>query len=631
MSEITGKNKKGTPSYQDVFEAFKERFLVEKKSIFDLNSNDPVFEKSAVDYLIKNFVNFGLSGNASFKEKIRYQLVESEGAKNASQNDRKNAIEVLATAVWLWRLPPINTTLKGRESSVKEILSLEQSLQNISLNNRFFDRRIKGFASPGTRYNTSKPGQLAYIIKFFEKVLKSDNPNYIAILKGLDGKVSIDVRGDLSKEEKKESPEFTKRSINPYLSIHDALLHIFSPDEYEPILSMSHKKLIIEAYSDKLKDEDEDKSLDDKLSEIRAALKIQTGAFYEPKYREKWDSTIFPAKNIIYYGAPGTGKTYQVTELIKRKTNDDSFYYKIQQFHPSFGYEDFIDGIKPIGTDASGNMKFGLVNGEFKELCIRAFKELVLARKENREAKEFYYIADEINRAELSRVFGELLLCLEEDKRLCFDKSGKLQGTKIKTQNSKLWKQEHAVVVLDEKGDVLSIKKAEESNDLAWDGKGKEFFFGVPENLYFLGTMNDIDRSIDSFDLALRRRFKWIRKDCDYDVITEELLSRDANDETIVEYLSDGKEKGVPKGRCRLLNSYISDTLNLGSSYELGHSYFMKIEVRNGKIAKSAYERLFDLEIGSLVTEYLRAEYPSGKELETKLNEMRRLFTEGNQ
>jgi len=243
-------------------------------------------------------------------------------------------------------------------------------------------------------------------------------------------------------------------------------------------------------------------------------------------------------------------------------------------------------------------------------MCIEAFKELENNKNNPENAKNFYFIADEINRAELSRVFGELLLCLEDDKRLRFKKNDngqiELKGELVKTQNSNLWEEQHAVVV-----------------------ENNEYYFGVPENIYFLGTMNDIDRSIDSFDLALRRRFKWIRKDCNYDVVADYLIENYA-DEYINEYVGDGKDKGSSKGRCLQLNEYISDNLNLGKSYELGHTYFMKIKIRNGKISKIAYENLFDFEIGPLITEYLRAEYPDGKELEKKVKEMRNLFTTGS-
>ena len=109
-------------------------------------------------------------------------------------------------------------------------------------------------------------------------------------------------------------------------------------------------------------------------------------------------------KNIIYYGAPGTGKTYSVLETIKMLTDEEKQYYKMVQFHPSYSYEDFIEGIKPSGIDDNGNLRFGLVNGEFKKFCIKANQD----REHN-----YYFIIDEINRAELSRVFGEILFCLE--------------------------------------------------------------------------------------------------------------------------------------------------------------------------------------------------------------------------
>jgi|GEM_PF-816058 len=665
--------KKGAGTYQEAFDAFKQRFLLDKKSIFNLNDdNEDILTEPNIDYLVNNFIENGYLGDASFIEKVQEQLINSP--KKVSENDgvKEAAIEILATAVWLWRLTPVNATQSGKISSVKEILDLvgdtapeqksaEDQAGNLN-DNPFFAKKIKGMASVGTYYNTNKPAELAYLIGFFKECLENEptikclNNVEITVTHNLSKKEFttdqakkelkvIEQKKSLWKAEYKEAiseicgkkdksvkPKYKKaitenseKKDKPVklAAIRSALLHWLSPENYPPIISDAQKKAIKDNF-DALRDAAEkagsqvslDYTPDDDLKGIYHALEIKIKNLWDDKWKEIWDPTILPSKNVIYYGAPGTGKTYQVSELVKRKVGTDTDRFIVQQFHPSFGYEEFIDGIKPKGTDANGNIQFSLVNGEFKGLCIRAFKELVLAKNEDREAKEFYFIADEINRAELSRVFGELLLCLEEDKRLKFDAEGELQGACVKTQNAALWQKEHAVVVLNEDGEP----------DFE---NGDNYFFGVPDNLYFLGTMNDIDRSIDSFDLALRRRFKWVRKDCDYDVIAEELLSCEVSDETIVEYLSDGKEKGVSKGRCQLLNSYISDTLNLGNSYELGHSYFMKIEVWNGKISRSAYERLFDSEIGPLVTEYLRAKYPSGKELEDKLKEMRKLFTEG--
>ena len=244
-----------------------------------------------------------------------------------------------------------------------------------------------------------------------------------------------------------------------------------------------------------------------------------------------------------------------------------------------------MDGVKPTGIE-NGAMKFELKNGVFKQMCIDAFKNLKNSQEGKEELKKYYFVADEINRAELSRVFGELLLCLEEDKRLRLGEDGKPQGMLVKTANSSLWDNEkHAVCVKDNEG-----------------------YFGVPENLYFIGTMNDIDKSIDSFDMALRRRFVWKRYSCNYDVIAE-YFDKSSEDklETYVEF-------------CKDINEYITSDKGLGldDSYELGHSYFLKPK----NLSKKEISKLWEGHISPLLKEYLRTQY-SGKDIETRLKEMK--------
>jgi len=212
----------------------------------------------------------------------------------------------------------------------------------------------------------------------------------------------------------------------------------------------------------------------------------------------------------------------------------------------------------------------------------------------NEKAKIYYFIADEINRAELSRVFGELLLCIEEDKRLRFD-HGKLVGTTVKTQNASLWKKEHAVVVLNEKGEL--------------DDAGKDFYFGIPTNLYLIGTMNDIDRSVDSFDMALRRRFLWKHYECDYNVIADAY----SEDENVNVYIK----------ICKELNNYIvrSKGFDLGESYQLGHSYFLK----PSKLNKTQLNKTWKNHIKPLLREYLRSSVPLS-EIEKNLATAQKLF-----
>lgn len=316
-----------------------------------------------------------------------------------------------------------------------------------------------------------------------------------------------------------------------------------------------------------------------------------------------WDnfgtSVSFDNKNIIYYGAPGTGKTYTVGNAIKQKVLLENGKSLFTQFHPSFGYEDFIEGLKP--AIKNGATELVLTDGIFKKFCKEAIVELKNARMEKRTPENYYFVADEINRAELSTVFGELLLCIEESKRVDFDENGHIKDGSmlIATQYSYLYQNENDAVIV--------------SNG--------EYKFGVPSNVYFIGTMNDIDRSIDSFDLALRRRFIWKRMDCDYAVLLNDEKFSKITEENLSAYMK----------ICENLNDYIAITLGLGKSYEIGHSYFMNIEIplkgqNTNKIIPSNVETLYDTKLRPLIEEYLRGEY-SQLEIEEKLEEAKKIFS----
>jgi hypothetical protein len=297
--------------------------------------------------------------------------------------------------------------------------------------------------------------------------------------------------------------------------------------------------------------------------------------------------------NVIMYGPPGTGKTYSVVNSLDFVCQGDSSRYELLQFHPSFTYEDFIEGIKPKGVSKDGNIRFELVNGVFKNFCIKA---------KNTPDKSFYFVVDEINRANLSSVFGETLSLLEKDYR----HSGTGNKNLIRTQYSTL---------IDD-----LIKEDKKYESLAYTIDNNEVKFGVPENVFFIGMMNDVDKSIDAFDLALRRRFKWIRKDCDYDVIEEETRFKRKEDfSNINQYLK----------ACEKLNNYISAELGLGKSYEFGHSFFMKMSdiAKRKEITQHNLETLFDLYLRPTLKEYLRAVFAES-ELDGKLDEALNRFKE---
>ena len=175
--------------------------------------------------------------------------------------------------------------------------------------------------------------------------------------------------------------------------------------------------------------------------------------------------------NIIFYGPPGTGKTYIVSEQSagichKKRENYTELVGQGQiafvTFHQSYSYEDFVEGIRPITNN--GVVNYEIRKGVFRLMCDRAEKD---------PNNNFVLIIDEINRANISKVFGELITLLEPDKRL--GKENREKGTEIKLQ-------------------------------LPYSGDP----FGVPRNLYLIGTMNTADRSIALLDTALRRRFEFV-------------------------------------------------------------------------------------------------------------------------
>ena len=297
-------------------------------------------------------------------------------------------------------------------------------------------------------------------------------------------------------------------------------------------------------------------------------------------------------RQIIFTGAPGTGKTHTAKEIAKEfcsrselgggslGTDKDGKeqYYHLVQFHPSVDYTDFVEGLRPImkGDD----VLFAKVDGTFKRFC----RKVVNLNRQAEDAKEklYFFIIDEINRANLSKVFGELMYGLEKDKR----------GALIQTQYQNLPTYDM------ETKDYLKT----EDDDFA-DG------FYIPANVVILGTMNDIDRSVDSMDFALRRRFEWK----EFKVTKEELkaIFEKSDEQGKPLFGKTIKENaGALAESIEKLNGHIEGQgakFGLNRQYHISQGQFANLPETEATL-QAIKDYAWNYRIESLLREYLRGE-----------------------
>lgn len=593
-----------------------------------------------------------------------------------------------------FKFADIRETLRRQRVNKKECLfSIKEDKKDLSKKRMYY---INGGSQNEIQYHIQKRDCIYYGIGFS---LKNSDTNFNTLTYM---KPFIDVL--FNADFKKIIDEYSKKGYRPFVDDENSCIECNINDFREYKIGKYYLfGKSIKINNDEISDEDYENMLNNFTNDLFNLYKkifTMRNEFMEIKINKnnndnedlshKCQELLESNYNLILTGAPGTGKTYLAKQIAAKmifgenknidEMNDDEkakfeYQYKFVQFHPSYDYTDFVEGIRPVTKD-DNNYAFERKDGIFKEFCKRAvifsklqdFCEYLVKETEagkyvslknvqgneekvapikqviyDRDKAKIRIIVDtpnernnEINSTSLYllvkwyMLYTDVFLKLntKEQSMKTFDniigitygnnhtyKYGFIQLFH-ETLNTKIISSEkdyHTpfVFVIDEinRGDINKILgELFYAIDLGYRGEkgkvetqyqnlieGSDVFskgFYIPENVYIIGTMNDIDRSVESMDFAIRRRFAW-----------QEIMAED----TINNMLIDEDAKNVLIN----LNSEISK--ELGDMYQIGASYFLNLdkyinndEENQDDSIKNAYQKLWDNHLKGLIYEYVR-------------------------
>ena len=356
------------------------------------------------------------------------------------------------------------------------------------------------------------------------------------------------------------------------------------------------------------------------------------------------------SKNLILRGAPGTGKTHLAIDIANELTDGNKDQIGFVQFHPSYDYTDFVEGLRPV-SNGDGSIEFRLQDGIFKDFCQKAKEAQLIGGQDNFDEAwdsylEYINVAEEkeyitktsylsVNsRQNLSvnydsgvpgwslprKYVYELYKDKNYNKQEYYKSGGKTVletlrkrfGLKDYVSPTEIDTDKKFIFIIDEinRGEISKIfgelffsvdpgyrgQKGSVSTQYANLHENDEKFY-IPENVYIIGTMNDIDRSVDTFDFAMRRRFRFVEVTAESQVA---MLDKEL-----------GIHAEEAKTRLRNLNAAIENVQELNSHYHIGPSYFLKLEE-----VDFDYELLWSDYIKPLLEDYLRGSYEEAETLD---------------
>lgn len=502
-----------------------DSFLTDEKAVITLNS---------LDDCINRFVVNVIEGKDSFENKIAKQF---EGAPYET-------ILTFAHVNWLWCMAPSDFSKWYKKNVAKNILG-----ENLKIALREDIYPDGGFGDAGPSIKFRKPKEIAFLLLLMKELklkVKEGNVKSISEANALVESMCMEAMFNWDIEISEiVSDQVWKHIPEGKLAMYNIMLHLANPDQHEPIASDGHKNRIRYAFRAFIEDADDkvkELNPEEQLYFIRQKLSEVTGkkafTFYDEEFRKIWNYSLNEEgfseiqglqykKAIILYGPPGTSKTHSAKRLSKalitdhylsKPTNVKTYFEQDidvsqdrihrLQLHTNYTYEDFVAGYQLVGNETK------VVKGKLFEICEAAREDDL----------PHVLILDEINRVDLSRLFGEVFSALED---------------------------------------------REQEIDLSLGGLS----LSIPKNLYVIGTMNEIDFSLEQIDFALRRRFLWFYYGFNKDVLKSIIWSKNKQLNTKL------KEEEVNRyvKNCSALNAQLRELPELGPQYEIGHTFFAEI------------------------------------------------------